>query len=128
MAKCGSWPHCNDEPAAGKRFCKVHQAILDRVKAGPKAYKTTVPKANKRTPGPVTVTKTPGKRIALEDEIVQTLKQAAEPMSIMQVREKLNIKRENGTFNRARDALLSEGRITRTGVGRAGRYSLAQGD
>jgi hypothetical protein len=38
--KCGSWPHCDQAPVPGGRFCAEHQATLHRVKAsigsGPK--------------------------------------------------------------------------------------------
>lgn len=124
VAKCGSWPHCDRKPIQGDKFCAEHRAILDRVKSTPKA--TTSPKVSKKVPAPVTVSQIPGKRETLEKEIIETLTKAAEGMSTMALREALSVKRENRTFNRAQYSLLSAGRIVRTGIGRAARFTLAQ--
>lgn len=122
MPNCGSYPHCKDDAAPGKRFCEFHQEILDRVKSAPKA-----PKVIKRAPAPVTVSQIPGKREQLENEIVEALTEAGQPVPVLELRQKLNVERGRRTFNRACDKLLSDGRISKTGATRASRYSLAQG-
>jgi hypothetical protein len=109
-ALCGSWPHCRKRPMRGRRFCKEHQAVMDRVAAEYKGGKKKRLVDNIIKPKPPANPSKP-KSLIYREKMLEGLR--AGPKTSGELAACCGVSKSDSTMLRARDKLIRDGTIKR---------------